>query len=345
MNSLSRNIAFTALAVLISLKKEYTLKKNCTLYLTATTIMGTILLYYKYVTIQEPERLAKEQRALCEELSLKGRVLIAHEGINGTVGGSPEHIERYKEFMKYHKLFHDIDFKESPGSADHFPKLKVLVKKEIVKLGIDPRTLTAQDGGLHLSPQEVHALLEECPEDLVILDARNKYESDIGTFKNAIKPPINYFRELPAYLDAHTDIFKNKRVLMFCTGGVRCERASAYLKAKNIAQEVYQIKGGIHRYTDAFPDGFFRGKNYVFDGRIAQKITDDVQASCKHCSLPYDDYSNCINAECNKQIVICPNCNTFYNTTCSTACKELVHGGYVKVRVIPHKLQPETNQA
>ncbi|MBA2307504.1 rhodanese-related sulfurtransferase [Candidatus Dependentiae bacterium] len=307
--------------------------------------MGKILLYYKYVTIDRPERIVAEQRALCEQLSLKGRIFVAQEGINGTIGGTVEHTERYKELMKQHVLFHDMDIKESEGSADHFPKLKVLVKKEIVKLGIDPSVISAKDAGVHLSPEEAHALLAENPDDLIVIDARNAYESAIGSFKNAIKPTINYFRELPSFIDANPELFKNKRVLMFCTGGVRCERASAYLKTKEVAQEVYQIKGGIHRYVEAFPNGFFRGKNYVFDGRIAQKVTDDIQASCKHCAVAYDDYSNCINAECNKQIVICPNCNTFYNTTCSTACKELVHGGYVKVRVIPHKLQPETNQA
>lgn len=307
--------------------------------------MGTILLYYKYINIDSPEHIVEEQRALCQELSLKGRILVAHEGINGTLGGTAEHIELYKEFMKQHKLFHDIDFKESKGSADHFPKLKVLVKKEIVNLGIHPDLINARDAAPHLSPEEVHALLTSSPEDLIVFDARNGYESDIGTFANAIRPSINYFRELPAYIDNNPELFKNKRVLMFCTGGVRCERASAYLKSKHLAKEIFQIKGGIHKYAEAYPNGFFRGKNYVFDGRIAQKVTNDIQAVCKHCSIPYDDYSNCLNAECNKQIIVCPPCADLYNTTCSLGCKELVTSGFVKVRVIPHKLEPKNHPA
>ncbi len=300
--------------------------------------MGIILLYYKYITISSPEKIVEEQKALCQKINIKGRILIAQEGINGTLGGPREAIELYKTFMKNHELFHDIDFKESEGSEDHFPKLKVMVKKEIVKFGIDPLVVNARDAGAYVTPEEAHALLESNPDDLVILDARNRYESAIGTFKNALTPPINTFRELPAYIDSNSELFKDKQVLMFCTGGVRCERATAYLKMKQIAKKVYHIKGGIHRYTEAFPDGFFRGKNYVFDGRIAQKITDDIKAYCTHCSVPYDEYSNCINTECNKEIIVCQECVTSYHNTCSIACKELVQGGYVIVKKLPHTL-------
>ena len=160
----------------------------------------------------------------------------------------------------------------------------------------------------------------------------------MGHFKNALTPDINHFRELPEYIDKNLEQFKDKKVLMYCTGGVRCERATAYLKKKNVASQVYHIKGGIHRYVEAFPDGYFRGKNYVFDGRVTDPVTDDVLAYCEHCRIAYDEYSNCINAECNKQIIVCPPCTAVYHNTCSPTCLNLVTSSKVNIRTIPHKI-------
>ncbi len=124
---------------------------------------------------------------------------------------------------------------------------------------------------------------------------------------------------------------------MFCTGGIRCERASAYVKKAGVAKKVYHIKGGIHRYVEEFPNGFFRGKNYVFDARISIKANDDILATCDFCPTPYDTFSNCINAECNKQIIICPDCEPKVHNTCSTTCSELVLAGKVNIRKTPNK--------
>lgn len=299
--------------------------------------MSKIILYYKYVRINEPEAMVNWQRELCQALNLKGRILIAKEGINGTLGGTNEAIELYKKAMLNHSLFNDIDFKESHGSDKHFPKLQVKIKSEIVKLGIDPELIKAEDGGIHLTPEEVHELITKNldKDDFVLLDTRNDYESNIGTFVNAITCNTKTFREFPAYIDQHLNTFKDKKVIMFCTGGVRCERASAYLKSKNVAQEIYQIKGGIHRYVEAYPDGFFRGKNYVFDGRIAMQVTNDVLAQCEHCHIIYDEYTNCFNAECNRQIIVCPTCIEIYHNTCSETCKDLVQNLKVNIRKKP----------
>lgn len=300
--------------------------------------MGKIIIFYKYVAIENPHQLVTEQRQLCEQLGLKGRLIIAHEGVNGTFGGTEEATEKYKEYMHAHKLFHDVDFKDSPGEADHFPRLKVIFKKEIVNLGIDPKELSAEDAGIALTPEEIHALLESKPQDLVILDTRNNYESRVGHFANALIPDINYFRQFPEYIDQNIDQFKDKRVLMYCTAGVRCERATAYLKKKNVAKNVFHIRGGIHRYVEAFPDGHFRGKNYVFDGRVTHSITDDILTHCEHCKISYDEYSNCINAECNKQIIACPTCIEVYHNTCSERCQNLVKESKVNIRTLPHKI-------
>jgi predicted sulfurtransferase len=299
--------------------------------------MSKILLYYKYVDIQYPEQIRKWQLKLCQELGLKGRILIAHEGINGTLGGSGESVQTYVNAMKAHPLFADIDFKDSEGGGDNFPRLRVVIKDEIVNLGIDP-TITTRTGGKHLSPEETHQLLQESPEDLVVLDGRNWYESKIGTFKNAILPNTQNFRELPEYIDNNLEQFKDKKVLMFCTGGIRCERASAYLKSKGVTKEVYQIEGGIHRYAEQFPDGFFRGKNYVFDSRVATKVNDDILANCTFCELACDDFTNCLNAVCNKQFIICSACLEQRSSFCSTECKQAVADKAVPMRTQPARM-------
>lgn len=287
--------------------------------------MGTIILYYKYITIQYPKRLQKWQEKICQDLNLTGRIILAHEGINGTLGGSTESIERYKKIMHEHELFSDIDFKESTGNSDCFPRLQIKVKPEIVHLGIDPVTLSAQNGGIHLTPVQTHTLLNNKPDNLVILDARNNYESEVGAFKDALKPDIKYFRELPAYIDANAELFKDKDVLMYCTGGVRCERASAYLKSKNIATNVYQIEGGIHTYIQAYPEGFFEGSNYVFDNRLGVKANNAILGNCYICTTPHDEYANCLHAACNKHFICCAQCRITLKETCSTACADLVY--------------------
>jgi len=302
--------------------------------------MGKILLFYKYIAIEYPKQLLKWQRKICTDLGLKGRIILGHEGINGTLGGTVKNIEHYKTIMDNHQLFKGIDFKESPGGADNFPKLSIVAKDEIVNLGQDPKKITPKDGGIHLTPQQVHELLNNKPEDLVILDARNKGESDVGTFKDAITPNTKHFRELPEYIDNNLDQFKDKQVLMYCTGGIRCERATTYLKTKNVAKEVYQIEGGIHRYVEQFPEGHFRGKNYVFDSRVTVCVNDDILGSCGICSTSCDEYINCLNALCNKHFICCNTCLKQYNNTCGATCMELVRDKKVQVR--PPSIHPST---
>lgn len=292
--------------------------------------MGTILLYYKYVDIEYPEAIKKWQKNLCESLGLTGRILLAHEGINGTVAGSDQAAQAYITAMNEHPLFKNIDFKKSVGDSSAFPKLKISVKNEIVHLGIDPQKVTVKDTGIHLTPEQTHQLLSNPPKDFVILDTRNNYESAVGTFTGSITPDIRYFRQLPQFIDENLDQFKDKDVLMHCTGGVRCERATAYLVQKGIAKQVYQVEGGIVRYTEKFPDGFFRGKNYVFDKRITVKINDDILGKCYSCQKPCDDFINCLNVLCNKHFISCSDCKTLLNNTCSTKCQ---------TRAIDHKNQ------
>jgi len=301
--------------------------------------MGTILLFYKYVDIENPIQIQAWQKALCAKLGLTGRIILATEGINGTVGGTDEAAQAYVDAMNAHPLFGGIDFKTAPGGSQAFPRMRISVKREIVHLGIDPKALTADQGSQHLTPEQVHELLSNPPADLVVLDGRNNYEAAIGKFENAIAPDIRYFRQFPEYIDQNVDQFKDKTVFMYCTGGIRCERASAYLETKKVAKKIYQLEGGIHRYVEKFPQGFFRGKNYVFDSRITVKVNDDVLSSCLNCTTPSDEYFNCLNALCNKHFTSCPSCLNAYNGTCSQRCQTLLAQKATTQREPLHKLQ------
>lgn len=295
--------------------------------------MGKILIYYKYTELEDPHAIKRWQQELCTSLGITGRILIGVEGINGTVGGTDEATDAYKKAMAEHPLFADMPIKSSQGGAEHFPKLRVAVRNEIVTLGISPEELKATGERTHLTPEQVHELLNNKPEDLVILDTRNTYETAIGVFRDAVIPPIENFRDFPKFIQENHEQFKDKQVLMYCTSGVRCERATAVLERENVTKAVYQITGGVQCYTEKFPEGHFRGKNYVFDGRIAMKINNDVLGTCYNCAKPWDDYTNCLNVLCNRQHLSCPTCIEALENTCSTECQQLVKSGSVEKRV------------
>lgn len=300
-----------------------------------------ILLYYKYIDIENPELIKQEQMKLCSKLALKGRIIIATEGINGTVGGSDEACAAYVEAMRNHPLFGGIDFKTGEGDETDFPRLSVKVKREIVRLGIDPHELSFKDAAPALDPAEFHAMLEQADENMVLIDTRNAYEVAVGTMPGALNPATESFSQFPTFVDEHYDALKDKTVLMWCTGGVRCERASAYLVKKGHTK-VYHVRGGIHRYAEQFPEGFFRGRNYVFDARISTRVNTDILGSCHHCKKPYDEYVNCMNASCNEHFVCCPPCLEQFAHTCSEQCKMLLASGQVKAR--PHRFRSSSSQ-
>jgi predicted sulfurtransferase len=285
--------------------------------------MENIILYYKYIPLEDPELIARWQHGLCTSLGLKGRIIIAPEGINGTLGGLSSALASYKEHMSRHPLFADIDFKESPGGERNFPRLKVTVKKEIVRLGLDPQQVKAAHAAPHLTPAQVHDKIAAGDAATLIFDVRNSYESAIGTFNGALTANITTFSQLPSFIDTNLDCLKDKEVIMVCTGNVRCERASAYLLSKGCAKAVYQLLGGIHRYIEQFPNGFFRGKNFVFDGRMALAANDDIVGRCLQCSTAYDTYSHCANTQCHRLLLLCPDCKPLVSNTCGDTCASL----------------------
>lgn len=294
--------------------------------------MGTVLLYYHYVEIDDPKAVKIAQVDFCKKNNLTGRIIIASEGINGTLGGSNEATRAYIDWMNQQDNFKTMPFKTSPGGAECFPRLSIKIKNEIVHIGLDKKEFNFKDAAPHLSPEEFHQAIAQADENTLIIDNRNGYEARVGTFKGSIIPPIKYFREFPEYIDKHLDEFKDKKVLMFCTGGIRCERASAYMKKKGI-NTVYQLHGGIHEYLNKYPDGFFRGLNYVFDSRLSIKTNDDILGSCDICQKPSEDFTNCLNASCNSHFIGCPSCIEKHEGNCSAQCQQLIKDGIVKARV------------
>lgn len=289
-----------------------------------------VLLYYQYVDIADPEQFRKEHKALCKELNLVGRILVGAEGINGTVSGRTEDTDAYKHAMHADPRFSSMQFKEDSSDFIPFRKLKIKTRDEIVTL--EAENATPERGGAHLSPREWHELAQR--DDVVILDARNEYEWVIGRFKNAMLPNIELFKEFPQWVEQHKDELKDKKVLMYCTGGIRCERASTVVKDITGNEEVYQLSGGIHSYGQEIPDGLWEGSMYVFDDRTKVQINDDAHheiiSTCNFCDAKTDEYYNCCNAECNQRILLCNTCVEKANQACSEECSQKHRAGIVR---------------
>lgn len=276
-----------------------------------------IILYYKYTHVADPTAFMAWHKELCNKLGLKGRVLIAHEGINGTLEGLPENTNAYCEALtsedKGGKFgnFSDVVFKRSEGTGNSFPKLVVKVRKEIVSahLGdedVNPNEIT----GVHLPPDELKKWYEsgEAGKDFHIIDMRNTYEYKVGRFKGSADAGMRNFRDLKEVIK-NFEHLKDKKVLTVCTGGVRCEKASGYLMKKGF-KDVYQLDGGMATYMEKFPGKDFEGALYVFDNRIVMDTTKDrpIIGTCEYCQSASEKYINCANPECNLHFICCEKC-------------------------------------
>ena len=264
----------------------------------------TVLLYYKYVGLEDPEAFVREHRELCGLLGVRGRILVAREGINGTVAGGPEAIARYEKALRARPEFSDMIFKVSYADVPPFPRLEIKVRKEIVTLGageeLDPLKQTAP----HLSPDEWKRMIEE--EDVVLFDVRNRYESEVGRFKGAITPPIENFRELPAVLPQYEEL-KDKTVLMYCTGGIRCEKASALFRQAGF-KNVFQLEGGIVTYGERHGSAHWEGDCFVFDERMMIPVGDSAEREpigrCEHTGAPTRNVVNCLHDPCHRIMLL-----------------------------------------
>lgn len=254
-----------------------------------------VLLFYKYVPVADPEALAVAHHQLCAKHGIKGRILVASEGINGTLAGTAEAVAEYTHFLRSDERFADIEIKTSAGDASTFPKLSVKVRPEIVTLGAG--TDLPPDLDNHLCAAEWKRMMEEDPE-AVLVDVRNQYESDAGRFDGAIPCEINHFRELPAYLEK-LQSYRDKKVLMYCTGGVRCEKASALFRRHGF-ERVYQLHGGIVTYQQEFGNAHWLGECFVFDNRMTVPVETGGTpfGRCKHSGRSTHRFVNCLHDPC-----------------------------------------------
>lgn len=276
--------------------------------------MEKIILFYKFVPITDTESILFWQRALCEKLGLKGRILISKHGINGTLGGDLKNLKYYTREMKAHSLFGEITYKWSDGGTEDFPKLKVKVKPEIVAFDapeeIEVSKKGVTNGGKHLKPDALHKLIAERGDEVIFYDGRNKYEAQIGKFKNAIIPDVTTSRDFKKDLEeGEISKHKDKPIVTYCTGGIRCEILSAMMKNRGF-KEVYQIDGGIVKYGEKFgDDGLWEGKLFVFDDRMKIGFSDKSKdiAECEKCGKKTSHQINSPNVR-RRLHVMCEDC-------------------------------------
>ena len=281
-----------------------------------------VLLFYKFVSVPNPELIRQEQEFLCNRLGLLGRIIIATEGINGTVSGTVKQTECYMNFLAKHSLFAGIEFKVDEADTHAFHKMHVRVKDEIIHFGAGSLD-TVHQGGKYIEPQEFQALLRDNNPDVVVLDTRSTYEYEIGKFKGAQVLDIEHFRELTEKLESLSHL-KEKTIVTYCTGGIRCEKATA-LMIKQGFKNVYQLHGGIIRYGKETGGENFEGRCYVFDNRISVAINEvnpTIVGKCIHCEANAEKMINCANALCNEQVIVCEVCGAKYEGSCSTDCMD-----------------------
>ncbi len=289
-----------------------------------------IILFYKYTHIANPQVFAQQQREMQQRFNLRGRTLIASEGINATFEGTTENVAAYLNLFLADPQFSDVHIKRSVGTGSAFHKLMVKVRSEIVTLGlescdIDPNVLS----GTKLPPEILHEWINSGKE-FYIVDMRNAYEHLIGRFEGSILPSMDNFRDLPQFIESLIHL-KDKTVVTVCTGGVRCEKASGYLLSQGFS-DVYQLDGGIVSYMEKYPNENFLGKLYVFDTRMAMGFyTDDskhqIVGQCTICEKPCERFTNCFDGNCHRQLIACAECELVAGPSflCKQGCKvELV---------------------
>ncbi len=276
--------------------------------------MNTIVSsFYKYIEMKNLEEFQKAHLDYCKFLGIKGKILIGKEGINGSVSGTKEQINDYENNLKKNKLFKKIDFKHTLSKSIPFRKVIVRIRKEIVTSGLN---VDLKNKGEYLEPSKLKELLDK-KEDLILLDARNDYESYVGKFRNAIAPEIKTFKEfknVPKIISK----YKTKKIVTYCTGGIRCEKASAYLKEKGF-KNVFQLHGGILSFINQFPGTYFEGSCFVFDERLTIPTGNSSEITlCQHCKTPTARYINCSNNECDEMFVCCEKCDFNKNHQCKS---------------------------
>ena len=286
------------------------------------------LSFYAYAKIENPKQFRDDLFIAWNALDALGRIYVAHEGINAQMSIPADCLEEFRETLEVYDFMKGIRLNLAVEQDDHsFLKLTIKVRHKIVADGLNDETFDVTNKGVHLKAQEFNNLLED--PNTIVVDFRNHYESEVGHFEGAITPDVETFREsLPIINEQLQDFKEDKNLLMYCTGGIRCEKASAYFKHQGF-KNVFQLEGGIIEYArqvkDEGVESKFLGKNFVFDHRLGERITDDVVSQCHQCGKPCDNHTNCANDACHLLFIQCDECKEAMENTCSTECLEITH--------------------
>ena len=289
------------------------------------------LSFYQYAKIGNPKLFRNHLFVVWNEFNVLGRIYIAHEGINAQLSVPAKNFNDFKTFLDGIYFLKDVRLNIAiEQNMKSFLKLKVKVRNKIVADGLNDETFDVRNKGVHVNASTFNELIED--PDTILIDMRNHYESEIGHFQGAITPDVDTFRDsLDIIEEDLKDHKEDKKLVMYCTGGIRCEKASAYYKHKGFKQ-VYQLEGGIIEYARQVKsmelENKFIGKNFVFDHRRGERITEDVIANCHQCGTPCDTHVNCENEACHLLFIQCEECASKMENCCSTECQEIIHLPY-----------------
>ncbi len=286
------------------------------------------LSFYAYAKIEDPKKFRDDLFIAWNALDALGRIYVAHEGINAQMSVPADNFEAFRDTLEVYDFMKGLRLNVAVEHDDHsFLKLTIKVRHKIVADGLNDETFDVTNKGVHLNAQAFNDILDD--PNTIVVDFRNHYESEVGHFKGAITPDVETFREsLPIINEQLQDFKENKNLVMYCTGGIRCEKASAYFKHQGF-KNVYQLEGGIINYAKQIKeqgiDSKFIGKNFVFDHRLGERITDDIIAQCHQCGKPCDNHTNCANEGCHLLFIQCDECRETMENCCSAECQEIIH--------------------
>jgi UPF0176 protein len=286
------------------------------------------LSFYAYAKIQDPKKFRDDLFLAWNKLDALGRIYVANEGINAQMSIPEENLEAFRSTLEEYDFMKGIRLNEAVEHDDHsFLKLTIKVRHKIVADGLNDETFDVTDIGVHLKAKEFNEILDD--PNTIVVDFRNHYESEVGHFKGAITPDVETFREsLPIINDQLQNHKEDKNLVMYCTGGIRCEKASAYFKHQGF-KNVFQLEGGIINYAKQIEaeglESKFIGKNFVFDNRLGERITEDIISQCHQCGKPCDNHTNCENDGCHLLFIQCDDCKAAMENCCSTECLEVIH--------------------
>lgn len=286
------------------------------------------LSFYAYAKIEDPKQFRDNLFIAWNELDALGRTYVAKEGINAQMSVPAENFEAFRQTLEAYDFMKGIRLNVAVEQDDHsFLKLTVKVRDKIVADGLNDDTFDVTNIGVHLKAKEFNQILDD--PNTIVVDFRNHYESEIGHFKGAITPDVETFREsLPIIHDQLKGHEEDKNLVMYCTGGIRCEKASAFFKHQGF-KNVYQLEGGIINYAKQIKEegleSKFIGKNFVFDHRLGERITDDIISQCHQCGKPCDNHTNCENEGCHLLFIQCDDCKAVMENCCSPECRDIIH--------------------